>query len=732
MNYTDGLNNKQKEAVLQTEGPVIILAGAGSGKTRVLTHRLAYLIEQGVKPYNILAITFTNKAAKEMKERAEKLHKDAEQSVIATFHSFCVRVLRRELNHIGYDNNFVIYDTDDSMKLIKEIIKDFMLDDKTFKANSVFSAISSFKDKGIDPVRANKISVGGYFDDKVCEIYEEYENRMEKYNALDFNDILLKTLKLFKENEDVLAKYQYRYKYIMIDEYQDTNMVQYELVLLLAQNHQNICVVGDDDQSIYSFRGADITNILEFEKDYNDPTVIKLEQNYRSTSNILDAGNAVVKNNKQRKSKALWTDKGEGELIEFEQLGSDFDEARYVVNQIRNLGSKDTYNEFAVLYRTNAQSRLIEDNLVKAGIPYQLFGGTKFYDRKEIKDTLAYLKLIHNNRDEMALKRIINEPKRGIGLTTVDKLAKYANENGVTIFDVLARIENIDEFSRPSKKLAEFYKIIQSLIEFSEENRVNDLIEEVINLTGYKEMLMKENTEESHGRLDNIFELVSKAEKFHEDTENGDLTTFLEEVSLVAEVDNYDEDASRVVLMTIHTSKGLEFNNVFIIGAEENVFPSYRAIKSLSEFDIEEERRLMYVAVTRAKEKLFITCAESRRQFGDITFNKPSRFVEEIPKELFNVSVVPKKQDNTIQRKPQKSFTQSSPSKLSQYFSNNQNSSTKKELDFVVGDRVKHLKYGPCEVLEIKSAGADFQVKLVTPKQEVKTVMGLMSKLKKF
>ncbi|MFV0520522.1 MAG: ATP-dependent helicase [Lachnospirales bacterium] len=730
MDYLKGLNKEQKEGVLYTEGPLLIIAGAGSGKTRVLTHRISYLIEQGVNPSSILAITFTNKAAKEMKERAIALHPEAQNSVISTFHSFCIRVLKREMTRLGLNGNFVIYDSDDSLKVIKDIIKEYGYDTKDMiKPKSVFAYISDYKNRFISPSEAYELDKHDTISEIMCNIYKYYQQTLLKYNAFDFNDILVKAVELFENYPQVLENYQYRYKYIMVDEYQDTNTVQYMLVRQLAHRFQNICVVGDDDQSIYGWRGADISNILDFEKDYNNAKTIKLEQNYRSTTVILEAANSVIRNNRNRKDKSLWSEYSSEDLITYKNTGNDFEEARFVVSEIVKDRKNSSYSDFAILYRTNAQSRLIEDELVRENIPYQIFGGVKFYDRKEVKDILAYLKYIYNPQDEIALKRIINEPKRSIGNVTIERLDTYAKVNSVSIFDTLKRIENIDEFKRTSGKLSEFFTLVHTLITLSNELPVKDLIEKVIEITRYEYELMKENTEEATNRIANIYELVSKADEFNKIYPDGTLGDFLEEISLVADIDNYDEDAPKVVLMTLHTSKGLEFEKVFLVGLEENLFPSMSSIVSLSDDNLEEERRLMYVGITRAKKKLYLTNASCRRQFGNTVYNKPSRFIEEIPSKYIE-NLAPKKV----------SFEGSNPSIKSMLSSKSANMSlkdyfdkkpTSKTLDFDIDDNVRHLKYGVCKVLEIKPAGADFQVKLETQDKEVKTCMGILARLKK-
>lgn len=736
MDLLSGLNPEQKKGVLTTDGPVLIIAGAGSGKTRVLTHRIAHIIEQGNSPYSILAITFTNKAAKEMKERAIAITEDCRMCTISTFHSFCVRVLKRECEYIGMDKNFVIYDTQDSVKVVTSIIKDLSINKDKYKPSAVFSAISRFKDQLVSVREAKNLYTGDFYMEKIVKVYEEYEKRMKKFNAIDFNDILIRVVELFASNKEVLDRYQNYYKYILVDEYQDTNMVQYELIKMLAKKNKNICVVGDDDQSIYSFRGACVDNILEFEKDYDNCTIIKLEQNYRSSSKILDAGNEVIKNNSKRKSKTLWTSSDEGEPITLHTAQTDVDEAKFVVQKIKDTGTRDTYHKFAVLYRNNSQSSAIEDMLVKNNIPYQLFGGTRFYDRKEIKDILAYLKFIHNPSDEMSLRRIVNEPKRSIGDATLEKVSALANEQDVSMFDIMREADKYDSLARASKKLMSFSNMILNLKENEEHMGVDELLIDLFEVSGYEDELLKENTEQAHSRIDNIYELVSKAKEFHANFEDGTLGDFLEEVSLVADIDNYDENASKVALMTIHSSKGLEFENVFLVGCEENLFPSYRSIESMKDSDIEEERRLMYVAITRAKEKLYITNALRRMLYGKFSYNSNSRFVKEIPTNDVEIDgLTVSKTENKMPVKDVINQTsrnyKPTNDKLSAYLSTNKSTDNSKTLDFEVSDKVKHLKYGVCEVMEIKPAGADFQVKLRTQKGDEKSVMGILSKLKK-
>ncbi|MFV0440940.1 MAG: ATP-dependent helicase [Lachnospirales bacterium] len=729
MDYLQGLNKEQKQGVLQTEGPLLIIAGAGSGKTLVLTHRISHLIEQGIMPSNILAITFTNKAAKEMKERAVNLNPKAIASTICTFHSFCVRVLRRELNILGLGGNFVIYDGDDSLKVIRAILKEKGIEkNERIKPKSVLSYISGLKNDFVTPEEAMAQDKHDYYYEILSEIYMEYEKALIKYNAFDFNDILLKAVQLFDSYPNVLEKYQEKFKYIMVDEYQDTNTVQYMLVRQLAFKYKNICVVGDDDQSIYGWRGADITNILNFEKDYSNAKMLKLEQNYRSTNVILKAANNLIKHNKNRRDKNLWSDSTDSNPIICRSSGNDFEEARFVVSEIQKITKDNKFNEIAILYRTNNQSRLFEDEFIRLNIPYQIYGGVKFYDRKEVKDILAYLKYIYNTKDEISLKRIINEPKRSIGTVTVGKLDNYSNINNTYILNVLKDVGDIKEFKNSSKKLTEFYKLIEYLIDFSSKSTVKDLTLEVIKATKYEDELLLENTDEARTRISNIYELVAKADEFNKIYPDGTLGEFLEEVSLVADVDAYDENTPKVVLMTLHTSKGLEFENVFLVGLEENLFPS---INSSIDFDlddekIEEERRLMYVGITRAKKKLYLTNANCRRQFGNMVYNKSSRFIDEIPKDLLDL---PKeiKSKSTSSPSLKSMLNSRKTTSLKDYFDDKPKN---KSLDFEVGDKVRHMKYGVCEVLEITPAGADFQVKLNTKLGE-KSCMGILARLKK-
>ena len=634
------LNKEQLEAVKTTEGPLLVIAGAGSGKTRVLTYRIAYLMdEKSVKPYNILAITFTNKAAKEMKERVEDLVGERAQDIwISTFHAACVRILRRDIEKIGYDKNFVIFDTSDQKTLIKECQKEANLDDKNFSYQYLISEISKAKNQLItakDYLRQNQTN---FRLAKVAEVYELYEKRLKENNALDFDDLIMKTTELFLSNPDILVYYQDKFKYILIDEYQDTNTAQFTLVNLLAAGSGNLCVVGDDDQSIYGWRGADMRNILDFEKAFPGAKTIKLEQNYRSTGIILNAANEVIKNNENRKSKKLWTKNEEGEQIQFYRADDERDEAKYIVNEIKSIVDKgQKYSDIGILYRINAQSRIIEDYLISEALPYKVIGGLKFYDRKEIKDVMAYLRVLYNPMDNISLKRIINEPKRGIGNTTLENVQKIATENNVSCWEILRNIDVYRDISRSKNGIKEFINVMEKIKEeVNKENLlVSQIIKMVVNETGYISALEAEDSIENQTRIENIAEFISVAEEYEKESSEPNLADFLENMALISDLDTNDgEESEYVTLMTMHSAKGLEFPIVFIPGMEEGVFPGYRSMGD--EAEIEEERRLCYVAITRAREKLYITCARRRTLFGNTSINKPSRFLEEIPENLMD------------------------------------------------------------------------------------------------
>lgn len=643
MSIYDKLNEPQREAVYHTDGPLLILAGAGSGKTRVLTHRIAYLIgERGVNPWNILAITFTNKAAEEMRQRVDNLVGFGAESVwVSTFHSACVRILRRFIDRLGYENHFTIYDTDDQKTLIKEVCRKVDVDTKVFKERSLLSAISSAKNEMILPDEFELNAGGDFAKMKIAKVYREYEAQMRANNALDFDDLLVKTVQLLQTQPDVLESYQERFRYIMVDEYQDTNTVQFQLVSLLAGKYKNLCVVGDDDQSIYKFRGANIRNILDFEHEFPDAKVIKLEQNYRSTGNILNAANSVIANNRGRKEKSLWTENGEGELIRLRQFDTAFDEADFIGEDIKSaVRQGGSYNDSAVLYRTNAQSRLLEEKFIAMNIPYKIVGGVNFYARREIKDLLAYLKTIDNGRDDVAVRRIINVPKRGIGLTTINRIQESATERGIGFYEALLAPELIAGVGRSATKLDSFAALIEYFKTLAEEMNITDLLQEVIEKTGYIESLENEDKEEAKTRKENIDELISKAATYEESCQDKDekatLSGFLEEVALVADIDSLDEDQEYVVLMTLHSAKGLEFPRVYLAGMEDGLFPGYMSINAGDREELEEERRLCYVGITRAEQELTLTSARRRMVHGETQYNPMSRFVKEIPRELLD------------------------------------------------------------------------------------------------
>lgn len=632
------LNPEQRRAVETMEGPLLIMAGAGSGKTRVLTHRIAYLISQRkAPPWSILAITFTNKAAREMQERVAKLVGAEGRDIwVSTFHSMCVRILRRDIERIGFTSNFTILDSTDQLSVIRGCMKDLNLDTKKFEPRAIQAAISGAKNELLSPKRFEQ-NIGDYFQGVVAKVYTKYQQRLKSNNALDFDDLIMTTIELFKEEPEVLDFYQNKFKYIHVDEYQDTNRAQYMLCRMLADKHHNICVVGDSDQSIYRWRGADITNILNFEEDYPEATVIYLEQNYRSTANILNAANNVINQNTGRKPKKLWTDQGEGQLIKVYQADSEHDEGYFVTGEInKNKANGKSYSKHAILYRTNAQSRVIEEILIKSDIPYQIVGGIKFYDRKEIKDILGYLRLISNPDDDISLERVINVPKRGIGATTMAKLAEAAAERGTSMMKVLDDMDGLDIAAKTKGALREFYAMIDSLNRMVDYLSVTELTEKMLELSQYRLELQRENTLESKARLENIDEFLSVTQEFEQRNEDKSLVAFLTDLALIADIDSMndapEEQDDAVILMTMHSAKGLEFPYVFIIGMEEGVFPHSRAFSDNEE--LEEERRLAYVGITRAEEQLYLTCARSRTLFGRTNANPPSRFLREIPDEL--------------------------------------------------------------------------------------------------
>lgn len=640
MGIYDTLNDRQKEAVFHTEGPVLILAGAGSGKTRVLTHRIAYLLETcEVKPWNIMAITFTNKAAEEMRTRVDALVGLGSESIwVSTFHASCVRMLRRYADRIGYDTNFAIYDADDQKTVMKEVCKKLQIDTKTLKERTILSAISKAKDSLIGPVEYEMQAFGDYNRQKIAKAYTQYQETLRKNNAMDFDDLIMQTVELLKSIPEVCKNYQERFRYIMVDEYQDTNTAQFELIRLLAAGSRNLCVVGDDDQSIYKFRGANIRNILDFEKVYPDAFVVKLEQNYRSTQNILDAANAVIQNNIGRKEKALWTQEGSGNRLHFRQFETAYEEAQFIASDVRDKYREGMvrYSDCAVLYRTNAQSRLLEEQFIQSNIPYCIVGGVNFYARKEIKDLLAYLKTIDNAKDDLAVRRIINIPKRGIGQTTIGKVQSYADEKQISFYDALCEAQQIPGIGRSASKLEPFVNMIRVFRSRLTVYSLSDLLQDILDTTGYIEQLQAESEEEVQARIENIDELISKIVSYEESIEEPTLSGFLEEVALVADIDNVDQNQDKVLLMTLHSAKGLEFAHVYLSGMEDGVFPGYMTIMSDDSTELEEERRLAYVGITRAKKDLTLTMAKQRMIRGETQYNPVSRFLREIPEQLLD------------------------------------------------------------------------------------------------
>ena len=750
MSIYDTLNGPQKEAVLHTDGPLLILAGAGSGKTRVLTHRIAYLIdERGVNPWNILAITFTNKAAEEMRQRVDSLVDFGAESIwVSTFHSMCVRILRRFIERLGYENRFTIYDTDDQKTLMKEVCRKVDIDTKVFKERSLLSAISSAKNEMILPDEFELNAGGDFGQQKIAKVYREYEAQLKSNNALDFDDLLVKTVQLLETQPDVLEYYQERFRYIMVDEYQDTNTVQFRLVSLLAGKYKNLCVVGDDDQSIYKFRGANIRNILDFEHEFPDAHVIKLEQNYRSTGNILDAANGVISNNKGRKEKTLWTDNGEGEKVHLRQFDTAYDEAEFIAEDIRR-GVREgaSYNDNAVLYRTNAQSRLFEEKFIAMNIPYKIVGGINFYARREIKDLLAYLKTVDNGQDDLAVRRIINVPKRGIGLTTINRIQESAAERGIGFYEALLAPELIPGVGRSASKLDSFAALIEYFKGRADQESISDLLREILEKTGYIESLESEDKVEAEARIENIDELLNKAAAYEEDCQDRDeeptLSGFLEEVALVADIDSLEEDQDYVVLMTLHSAKGLEFPHVYLAGMEDGLFPSYMTITSDDNEDLEEERRLCYVGITRAERELTLTCARRRMVRGETQYNKLSRFVKEIPMNLIDTGN--KKIEEGTEVPVQNTYSHAKQAFRAQPFAavsgkqpfsalqkGSQLTAEKEgKLSYGVGDRVRHVKFGEGTVLEIKEGGRDYEVTVEFDSAGVRKMFAMFAKLVK-
>ena len=731
------LNREQQEAVLHVDGPLLILAGAGSGKTRVLTYRIAHLIDEcGVNPWNILAITFTNKAAGEMRERVDKIVGYGSESIwVSAFHSTCVRILRRYIDRLGYDTNFTIYDTEDQKTVMKSVCQKLQLDSKLYKERMLLNVISHAKDEYISPNEFLLEAKGDFRQEKIAQAYVEYQKELKKNNALDFDDLLVKTVELFQSCPDVLEYYQNRFRYIMVDEYQDTNTVQFKFISTLARQYRNLCVVGDDDQSIYKFRGANIRNILDFEKVFPDAKVVKLEQNYRSTQNILNAANGVIANNRGRKEKALWTENEQGEPILFQQFQNGYEEAEYVSGEISKKVRKGEaeYQDFAVLYRTNAQSRLFEEKFLYANIPYKIVGGVNFYSRKEIKDILAYLKTIDNGKDDLAVRRIINVPKRGIGNVTLAKVQAYADSRDISFFEALEEAGEIPGLGKAALKIQPFVHLIHEMRLSLADMSMQDLIQAILDKTGYAEELKNEDTDESKARLENIDEFINKAVTYEEGAEEPNLSGFLEEVALVADIDSVEDGDNRVLLMTLHSAKGLEFPYVYLAGMEDGLFPSYMSIAADDPTEeIEEERRLCYVGITRAMKELTITCARCRMVRGETQYNNVSRFVREIPSELLaRKSVMPREPkkpevpQNTSYQKAKEAFR-------TKTFDPQQFKVVKADkLDYTVGDQVSHVKFGKGTVLEITEGGRDYEVKVDFERFGVKKMFASFAKLKK-
>ena len=758
MSIYESLNPMQREAVLSTEGPLLVLAGAGSGKTRVLTHRVAYLIEEmGVAPWNIMAITFTNKAAGEMRERVDRLVSHGAEAVwVSTVHSACVRILRRHIQYLGFDTDFSIYDTDDQKTVMKQVIKALELDPKQYRERALLSQISAAKDQLISPEEFELNAAGDYRLRQTARIYREYQNQLKKNNALDFDDLIVKAVELLEESREVREYYQERFKYVMVDEYQDTNYAQFKLVSLLAGKYRNLCVVGDDDQSIYRFRGADIKNILSFEETFPGAKVVRLEQNYRSTGHILHAANEVIRHNEGRKEKKLWTENGEGEKVRFRQYDQAYEEADGVVKEIRD-GGWD-YKDCAVLYRTNAQSRLLEEKCLLYNIPYRLVGGVNFYQRREIKDILSYLKTIANGRDDLAVMRIINVPKRGIGAASVNRAEIFASANGYSMYSALARVKAIPGMGRAAGKIQEFVDLIEDFREklSAGEYDLAGLIEDVLERSGYRASLEEEGEVEAQTRLENIEELVNKAAAYEAAAEEPSLGAFLEEVALVADVDAMEDTDDRVTLMTLHSAKGLEFDNVWMCGMEDGLFPSMMAINSEDPVSaIEEERRLCYVGITRARKRLTLTAARQRMVNGETRWHKISRFVDEIPEEELEASRLESKNfGRTISlddgdmpwNRPARpagvstfgrgenayaSRTAAFPQGTAPAFGKAFTVAKADRLDYEVGDRVRQIKFGDGTVKEIKDGGKDYEVTVEFDTMGQKRMFASFAKLKK-
>ena len=755
MSIYDTLNPEQKQAVFHDKGPLLILAGAGSGKTRVLTHRIAYLIEERqVNPWNILAITFTNKAAREMRERVDKLVGYGSEDIwVSTFHSTCVRILRRFIETLGYGRSFTIYDTDDQKTLMREVCKYLNIDTKRTNERAILSAISKAKDELIGPEEFARQAGGDYNQTRYAEAYTEYQKRLKASNALDFDDLIFKTVELFQTNAEALRYFQNRFRYIMVDEYQDTNTAQFHLIHLLASGvdedgakNFNLCVVGDDDQSIYKFRGANIHNILNFEKTFPSAKVIKLEQNYRSTKSILNTANEVICNNQGRKEKSLWTDNEEGEPVHFTQFETDFEEADGITSEIKRSveNGEANYSDFAILYRTNAQSRQFEEKLILKNIPYKIIGGTNFYSRKEIKDVLAYLKTIENGLDSIAVKRIINVPRRGIGLTTIDRVNDYALQNDISFYDALTRAEHIPGLQRSVTKIMSFVSLIEGLKSrlSLETYSLKDLVDDILEATGYVRELEAEDTEESKDRIANIDELINKIVTYEETAEEEPtLSGFLEEIALVSDIDNLTEDSEYVVLMTLHSAKGLEFPYVYLCGMEEGVFPGYMSIMAENPLEeIEEERRLCYVGITRAMKRLSLSAAKQRMLRGETQYNRPSRFINEIPRYLLKMTLPTHRRgqmNRTVstldfdQPFTERSYKQPQISNKPYVLPKAKQFAGKQmgTLSYEVGDTVKHIKFGLGTVLDITMGGKDYEVTVEFPNYGVKKLLSTFANL---
>ena len=744
MSIYDSLNDMQKKAVYQTEGPVLILAGAGSGKTRVLTHRIAYLIEEkGVNPWNILAITFTNKAAGEMRERVDQLVGFGSESIwVSTFHSACVRILRRFIDRLGYDTNFTIYDTDDQKSLMKEVCRYLQIDTKMYKERALLSAISSAKNEMISPEEYRLEAEGDFSRKKIAEVYAEYEKQLRANNALDFDDLLVKAVQLFQTQPDVLEYYQERFRYIMVDEYQDTNTVQFRLIQILSSKYRNLCVVGDDDQSIYKFRGANIKNILNFEEEFPDAVVIKLEQNYRSTSTILNAANAVIRNNHGRKDKTLWTENPEGEKLVCRQFDNAYDEADYIAGAIQKKVKEEgaSYNECAVLYRTNAQSRMFEERFVSTNIPYKVIGGVNFYARREIKDLLAYLRTIENGRDDLAVRRIINVPKRGIGLTSINRVQEYAIQKEIGFYEALRAADLIPNIGRAVSRLESFTALIEHFKEEAGRMTPLALLNDIIETLDYESYLEEIDMEDAESRIENVEELKSKVASYEESCEQtGEqptLSGFLEEVALVADIDNLDEESDYVVLMTLHSAKGLEFPYVFLAGMEDGLFPSYMTITADDPMELEEERRLCYVGITRAMKELTLTCARRRMVRGETQYNKSSRFLREIPEELLGGHKELHKEKPQMEIARNQAYAKAKAAFHSQAFGIKKPVQQFKVASgegpgYDVGDRVRHMKFGEGLVTAITEGGRDYEVTVEFDMVGVKKMFAAFARLKK-